>query len=65
MPDTLEWVERHLAAKLDRLRRGNDLTVEMLRRSRECIDLSLELLKIDVPKAWPESVSADREARRF
>ena len=61
MPDTSEWVERYLAPRLDRLRRGNDLTVEMLRRSRDCIDLSLCLLKVAVPKVWPEPASVDRD----
>ena len=59
MPDPSEWVERHLAAKLERLRHGNDVTLEMLRRSREHIDLSLDLLKDDVPKVWPEQTGID------
>ncbi|WGD49188.1 hypothetical protein QA641_26530 [Bradyrhizobium sp. CB1650] len=50
MPDTpMEWVERYTATKLARLPQGNDLTVQLLRRSREQIETSLDLLKAEIP----------------
>ena len=53
MPDDVDaWVERYIAAKLERLRAGSDLTHELLRRSREQIAKSKELLQAEVPTVW-------------
>ena len=53
MPDSVEWAERSSAVKLERMRHGNDVTMEMVRRSQQHIALSLDLLKTAVPKVWP------------
>ena len=56
MPDNIDtWVEQCVAAKLERLRAGSDLTHELLRRSYEQIAKSIELLGAEVPKVWHPS----------
>jgi hypothetical protein len=51
MPDDI-WLDS-IVAQLARQRDGHALTYEMLRRSREQLDLSFKILNIDVPAIWP------------
>jgi hypothetical protein len=48
-----DWVEKYIAAKLEKLREGNERTRQQLRKSVAQIALSEELLKMPVPKVWP------------
>jgi hypothetical protein len=52
MPYEADWVAHSIAAKLDRMRAANDVTHEMLRRSRAQLTVSYELLRIEVPNTW-------------
>ena len=52
LPSDREWLESYLSACKERRRTANELTSEMLRRSREQIAMSKNLLKIAVPRVW-------------
>jgi hypothetical protein len=53
-----EWVARFEAAKLERIRAGNQLTRDLLQKSRKQLALSEKVLKLPVPKVWhPEPPS--------
>jgi len=53
MPDDiLEWIAKYVAVKIDRVRAGNLLTQEQLRKSFKHIALSEDLLNLPVPKVW-------------
>jgi hypothetical protein len=47
-----EWVAMVTQAKLERLRSGNLLAEEQLRRSYQQIVISKELLRRPVPRLW-------------
>jgi len=53
LPSDLEWLQSCVQTRLERLRASSDLTAELLRRSYEQIDMSEQLLSIEVPKVWP------------
>ena len=59
MPDDI-WLDA-IAAQLARQRDGYALTRDMLRRSREQLDLSFEILKTNVPANWPQKLPASDE----
>jgi len=49
MPDaTKEWIAKYTAARILRLRAGNDLTLEQIQRSRRQIALPKDLLKLQI-----------------
>ena len=47
-----EWLQLTATVFMQRLHAGNELTREMLARSREQIDKSRELLRGEVPRTW-------------
>ena len=65
MPNDSEiWIAKCVAAKLDRLRHGNNVTQEQLRKSIQQIAFSEELLKLPVPDVWhPQLPDQDRSMR--
>jgi hypothetical protein len=53
MPDvTKERIAKYTAARILRLRAGNDLTLEQIQRSRRQIALSKDFLKPQIPAVW-------------
>jgi hypothetical protein len=50
--DAAEWMARFAAAKLDRLRAGNERTLEQLRKTCKQLALSEKALRLPVPKVW-------------
>ena len=62
--DSEIWIAKCVAAKLDRLRHGNHVTQEQLRKSIQQITFSAELLKLPVPDVWhPQLADQDRSMR--
>ncbi|MDE2062240.1 MAG: hypothetical protein KGJ00_07505 [Bradyrhizobium sp.] len=62
--DSEIWIAKCVAAKLDRLRHGNHVTQEQLRKSIQQITFSAELLKLPVPDVWhPQLPDQDRSMR--
>jgi hypothetical protein len=47
-----EWIAQYVELKITRLRAGNDVVREQLRRSYQQIALSEEVLKSPVPETW-------------
>lgn len=58
-----EWLERWLVARRARMRLGRDLTRAQLRRSRDQINKSYDLLKYDGSKVCPEQPPRDHEGQ--
>ncbi|UWU73030.1 hypothetical protein N2603_23270 [Bradyrhizobium huanghuaihaiense] len=63
-PDDREWLHAYIKARIERHRVKQDLTNDMLRRSREALARSEELLRGPVPVIWhpepPEETAAVR-----
>jgi hypothetical protein len=63
MPDDIsQWVAKNIAAKIERLRAGNKLTKEQLRKSYRQLAFSKELLRLPVPKTWHSEMPSDDPA---
>ena len=52
MHSALEWAHSYIEVELRRFHRGNEVTQRQLERSRERIELSIELLEMPVPQLW-------------
>jgi hypothetical protein len=64
LSSNLELVERRNKAREERARASSELTAELVRRSRERIAVSKELLKIEVPKVWPSGAPHCPQCKR-
>ena len=61
---TPNWL--YLEASHARRKAGDELTRELVRRSRKQIEASQALLRVEVPKVWhPEPPTKNDEARRI
>jgi hypothetical protein len=59
MFDDVQWATERVAASLARFRANAEREEVMLRRSREMIATSKQLLEADVPKVWHPEPTAN------